>query len=255
MKITILGCGPSKGVPMIGPDWGNCDPANPKNRRRRSSILLEDQGSILLVDTGPDCRQQLLDAGVSRLDAVLYTHAHGDHLHGIDELGALNYVMQRSIDIYVNEATLDELIQRFAYCLNPLPQGRGYYRPVLTPHLINGPFRIGPFTVEPIDQDHGFSRSLGFRFGNFAYSTDVVRMDETALSQLTGLDTWVVGCVREEPEHPVHAHLPRVLDWVQRLKPRRTILTHMSQTLDYETLKRRLPPGVEPAYDGLVFEI
>jgi phosphoribosyl 1,2-cyclic phosphate phosphodiesterase len=254
MRITILGCGSSKGVPVLGPNWGACDPANPKNNRRRASILVQEGDASVLVDTGPDCRTQLLDAAISTLNGVIYTHAHADHLHGINELGTLNWLMKKPIDIYANPATLEEISQRFAYCLQPLPPGQGYFRPVLTPHLIDGPFNIGPFVIEPIDQDHGFSRSLGFRFNRFAYSTDVVMLDETALAQLEGLDTWVVGCLGLEP-HPVHAHLDRVLEWVALLQPRRTILTHLGYTLDYETLRRQLPPGIEPGYDGLVVEV
>lgn len=254
MRVTILGCGGSTGVPAIGNRWGACDPADPKNHRRRASILVETQGTRILVDTTPDLREQLLDAQVSRLDAVLYTHAHADHSHGIDELREICRLMDAPVPIFADAKTLDDLQQRFAYCFTPLTQEAIYYKPVLVPHVIDGRFRVGPVEVVPFEQDHGFSTSQGFRFGRFAYSTDVVRLDEAAFAALEGIDVWVVDCVRVDP-HPVHAHLPLTLSWIERVKPRRAILTHMNNTLDYQALSRRLPPGVEPGYDGLMIDV
>jgi len=253
MKVTVLGCGSSGGVPLIGGNWGKCDPNEPRNRRRRVSILVEDDETRLLVDTSPDLREQLLDAGVSRLDAVLYTHAHADHLHGIDDLRGLNRAMRRPIPVYASETTLDEISARFAYVFRPIPESHGFYKPVLIPNRIDGPFRIGSIPVVPIDQDHGFTRSLGFRFGGIAYSTDVVELDEAAFAALAGVKIWIVDCVRTE-SHPTHSHLAKTLGWIARLKPERAILTHMDAGLDYAKLKRELPPGVEPGYDGLVAE-
>src|SRR3984957_518467 len=177
MKVTVLGCGASWGVPAIGPDWGRCDPADPRNRRRRCSLLVESRSVRLLIDTSPDLREQLLDAGVARLDAVVMTHAHADHLHGIDDLRTVNRLMQKAIPLYADAATLAEVGRRFGYVLDP-PSGAGFYRPTLTPHEISGPFAIGPVPVTPFVQDHGFSTTLGFRIGGFAFSTDVTELDE-----------------------------------------------------------------------------
>ena len=255
MRITMLGCGPSWGVPRIGDDWGACDPAEPRNRRRRVSILLEDGGSALLIDTSPDLRQQLLDAEIRQVDAVLFTHAHADHLHGIDDLRSVNRMMQKALPIYADPKTLDEIRRRFGYVLTPPRPDAGalFYKPVLEATAITGPFEVAGIAVTPFTQDHGFSQSLGFRFGRFAYSTDVIRLDEEAFAVLAGVETWIVDCIRREP-HVTHSHLEQTLAWIARLKPRRAILTHMDESLDYDTLRRALPTGVEPGYDGLVIE-
>ncbi len=254
MKVTVLGSGGSAGVPLIGNDWGQCDPNNPRNRRSRPSILVEDRGTAILVDTSPDLREQLIMAQVSRLDAVLWTHIHADHTHGVDDLRGLNVLMQAPIDAYADRDTLAGLIERFGYCFTPAKQGM-YYKPVLTPHEITGPFTVRDTHVQPFEQDHGWMKTLGFRFGRFAYSTDVVRLDEDAFAVLEGIDTWIVDCVRIEPAHPVHAHLELTLSWIERVRPRRAYLTHMNHTVDYDTICRLLPPGVEPGYDGLVIEV
>ncbi|HEV2161353.1 MAG TPA: MBL fold metallo-hydrolase [Stellaceae bacterium] len=256
MKITILGCGPSWGVPRIGGDWGACDPANRKNRRRRVSILVEECGRTILVDTSPDLREQLLDAGAGRIDAVLFTHAHADHLHGIDDLRGVNRIVKAAIPTYATPATLAEIERRFAYVFAPLKPGRegNYYKPVLERHPIDGPFTAAGIAVTPFTQDHGFSQTLGFRFGRFAYSTDVIALDEAAFQALAGIDTWVVDCIRPEP-HVTHSHIDRTLAWIDRVRPRRAVLTHMDESLDYETLRRTLPAGVEPGYDGMVIDI
>ncbi|MFV3128583.1 MBL fold metallo-hydrolase [Niveispirillum sp. KHB5.9] len=253
LRITILGCGGSSGVPLIGNDWGAANPANPRNRRRRPSILVQHRDTTILVDTGPDIREQLLDADVRRLDGVLYTHAHADHAHGIDELRAVNWQQHTPIDIHADRATLDILTKRFDYCFEPPPVKPPFFpRPVLIPHLLNGPLRIGSIDIIPFEQDHGYSKSVGFRFGPIAYSTDVVALDDHAFDILHGVDTWIVDCVRVAPPHPVHAHWEITRGWIERLRPRRAILTHMNQSMDYDTLRRMLPPGVEPAHDGMV---
>jgi phosphoribosyl 1,2-cyclic phosphate phosphodiesterase len=254
MQVTILGCGGSGGVPIVGDVWGACDPANPKNRRRRVSILVEEGPTTILVDTSPDLREQLLDAHVRRLDGVVYTHGHADHLHGIDDLRGINQRMQAPIDIWADDNTLQAIRERFAYVFEGVPEGRFYYKPVLRPHRIEGGFRIGPIAIESFAQGHGWSETLGLRFGPFGYSTDAHRLDDAAFAALAGIDTWIVDCVREEP-HPTHSHLEQTLDWIRRVKPRRAVLTHMGTALDYEALKARLPPGVEPGYDGMVLEV
>jgi phosphoribosyl 1,2-cyclic phosphate phosphodiesterase len=255
MRVTMLGCGPSWGVPRIGGDWGACDPGNPKNRRRRVSILVEDGGATLLVDTSPDLREQLLDAAVKRIDAVLFTHAHADHLHGIDDLRSVNRMMGKALPIYADTGTMEEIRRRFGYVLSPPPEEAKslFYKPVLDAHEIDGPFTAAGIPVTPFVQDHGFSRTLGFRFGRFAYSTDVFELDEAAFAALAGIEVWIVDCIRREP-HVTHSHVEKTLGWIARLKPRRAILTHMDQSLDYETLRRVLPDGVEPGYDGLVIQ-
>jgi len=253
MRVTMLGCGGSFGVPLIGGHWGACDPANPKNRRRRVSILVEEGGTTLLVDTGPDMREQLLDAGVTKVDAVLYTHAHADHSHGLNDLRALAYHMGRPIDIYGSQATLDDLTKSFAYAFRT--DAHAVYKRIVVAHRIDGPLRLGAIDVVPFEQDHGFGfKTLGFRFGAMAYSTDVAELDEAAFMALEGVETWIVDCLRYEP-HPTHSHFERTMGWIERVRPKRAVLTHMNQALDYEELRGRCPPGVEPGYDGLVIEL
>ena len=256
MRVTMLGCGPSWGVPRIGGEWGACDPANPRNRRRRVSLLLETSGANLLIDTSPDLREQLLDAGVRRIDAVLFTHAHADHLHGIDDLRSVNWLMQRGIPVFASAQALADISRRFGYVFDPVKPGAqlAYYKPVLEPQAIDGPFRAAGVDVMPFLQDHGFSKTLGFRIGAMAYSTDVIELDEAAFATLRGVELWIVDCIRRKP-HATHAHLEKTLRWIARAKPRRAVLTHMDESLDYETLRRELPAGVEPGYDGLVIEL
>ncbi|MEE8270231.1 MAG: MBL fold metallo-hydrolase [Alphaproteobacteria bacterium] len=253
MKITILGCGGSLGVPMVGNRWGTCDPANPKNRRRRPAILVESSGTVVLVDTPTDLREQLLDAAVDRVDAVLYTHAHADHLHGIDDLRPLIWE-HGPLPAYADAATSGHLMERFAYAVAGADIDRHLYKPILDVRPIDGPVRIGDLDIVPIVQDHGYSESMGFRFGAFAYSTDVVDLDDAAFAALADLDVWVVDATREKP-HPSHAHLDRALGWIDRLRPRRAYLTHLSHMMDYDRLMATLPRGVEPAYDGLVIDL
>jgi phosphoribosyl 1,2-cyclic phosphate phosphodiesterase len=254
MKATVLGCGPSWGVPAIGPDWGRCDPAEPRNYRRRCSLLVESRGAVLLIDTSPDLRQQLLDAGTARLDAVLLTHAHADHLHGIDDIRMINSLTGKPIPLYANAGTLAEVERRFGYATKPAVPGRPLYRPALTPHEVIGPFSAAGMMVEPFVQSHGFSTTLGFRIGRLAYSTDVVELDDNAFRALAGTELWIVDCLRREP-HPTHSHLAKTLAWIERVRPRRAVLTHMDQSLDYRALGAELPDGVEPGYDGLTIEL
>lgn len=253
MKVTILGCGSSGGVPLIGNDWGACDPTNPKNRRSRVSVLVEEGDAVLLIDTSPDMRQQLLDANVKKISAVLYTHAHADHCHGIDDLRSVNWMTQKPMPIYGDQSTLKELEERFPYVFKGSSVPGHFYKPSVEPHVVKGPFHIEGVEVVPFRQDHGYGHTMGFRFKNFAYTTDAHSLDDAAFAALVGVKIWVVDCVREQP-HPTHSHLAQSLVWIERVKPQYAYLTHMNQSLDYETLKRQLPSGVEPAYDGLVFE-
>ena len=254
MKVTLLGCGASWGVPAIGPDWGRCDSADPRNRRRRGSLLVESRGAALLIDTAPDLRQQLLDAGVSRLDAVLLTHAHADHLHGIDDLRMVSQLVGRAIPFYAGPQALAEANSRFGYAFKPVTPGRPAYRPALEPHTIEGPFAAAGMPVVPFEQSHGYGMTLGFRIGPVGYSTDVVELDDDAFDALAGVELWIVDCLRREP-HPTHSHVAKSLTWIERVGPRRAVLTHMDQSLDYRELAAELPPGVEPGQDGLVIEL
>jgi phosphoribosyl 1,2-cyclic phosphate phosphodiesterase len=254
MRVTILGCGASTGVPAIGPNWGRCDPADPRNRRRRGSVLVEVGSVVILIDTSPDLREQLLDAEVSSLDAVVVTHAHADHLHGIDDLRSVNRLMQRAIPLYADSKTLGEIDRRFGYVFEPIKETGRYHKPTLVPHEIDGPFEIEGTPIVPFKQDHGFSTTLGLRVGGFAYSTDVVELDAAAFAIIEGVELWIVDCLRREP-HPTHSHLAKTLSWITRVRPRRAVLTHMDQSLDYRELSAELPAGVEPGRDGLVIEL
>lgn len=261
LRVTLLGTGGSGGVPLLGGEgetgnWGDCDPAEPRNRRTRTSALVEGPGGgRLLIDAGPDLRQQLLAAGKARLDAVLFTHAHADHILGIDDLRQVNRVMGRELPAYGTRATLSRLDDRFDYAfIGPTPPY--FFRPALTAIRVEygQALEVAGMRLTLFRQDHGVMDTLGLRVGGFAYSTDVVVLPEESLPHLQGLDTWVVGCFQKRP-HKVHANLDQVLDWVALLKPRRTVLTHMSVEMDYATLRRELPPGIEPGYDGMVLEV
>jgi phosphoribosyl 1,2-cyclic phosphate phosphodiesterase len=254
MKVTILGCGASTGVPAIGPNWGKCDPADPRNRRRRASLLVEVGEVAILIDTSPDLREQLIDTRVRRLDAVVMTHAHADHVHGIDDIRQLNRLMSAAIPLWADTKTLAEIRRRFGYALEPPSEPGRFYKPTLEPNEINGPFAVRGVLVAPFVQDHGFSTSLGFRIGAMAYSTDVTELDEAAFAAVAGVDLWIVDCMRRAP-HPTHSHLDKTLGWIKRVRPRRAVLTHMDQSLDYRALAAELPDGVEPGQDGLVIEL
>jgi len=256
MKVTILGSGGSSGTPAVARGWGNCDPSNPKNSRLRPSILVENGDTCLLVDTSPDLRQQLLNADVKRLDAVLFTHYHADHLHGIDDLRQINREMNAAIDIYTDTDTLAVISDRFGYVLEPLAEDADmYYKPTLVPHEISDgdKFSIGNIDIDVFTQDHGFCDTLGFRFGPIAYTTDVVELPDHAFDILKGVDTWIVGTLVDNP-HPTHAHVDKALEWFSRVGPRRGVLSHLGYGFDYDTLNNRLPDHVEPAFDGMILE-
>ena len=261
LEITLLGSGSSGGVPRADGEWGACDPADPRNRRSRCSLLVRRLGegaereTTVLVDTSPDLRVQTAEAGVKRLDAVLLTHDHADQTHGIDDIRAF-FIRQRArIPTYADPATTASMMRRFGYVF----EGQGGYpgiadlRP-LPPHgadwTLDGPSGVIPVTT--FDQDHGEVRSVGYRFGDVAYSSDVVDLDAAAFAALEDLDVWIVDALRWRP-HPTHAHVERTLDWIARVRPRRAILTNMHIDLDFEDLKAKLPAGVEPGHDGLRF--
>ncbi|MFO1066970.1 MAG: MBL fold metallo-hydrolase [Geminicoccaceae bacterium] len=253
MRVTILGCGTSSGVPMIGCDCPVCTSTDPRNHRTRCSILVEAHGQRILVDTGPDMRIQLLAARVHALDALIYTHAHADHVHGIDDVRTINNLIGRGLPTYADGTVFERIRARFDYAFQDNNAEHGFWRPQLVPHAFAGPFRIGDVEVEPFRQGHGRGESWGLRFGPFAYSTDADDLDEAAFAALEGVEVWVVDALRDRP-HPSHAHLKRTLRWIERVKPKRAFLTHMNHEVDYADWLARLPAGVEPAYDGLVIE-
>lgn len=257
MRVTVLGCGPSGGVPLVGCACAVCTSSEARNRRLRSSILVAEGGTQILVDTSPDLREQMLDNKINRLDAIVYTHGHADHMHGIDEVRSINYLMNRALPAYGDDATLAELRTRFGYAFdNPGPRNGFWYQPALEATPVRGPFRVGALDVVPFPQSHGHGRepTLGLRFGPFAYSTDVKELTEEGFGALEGVEVWLVDCLSEQP-NPAHSDLKQTLGWIKRVKPRRAILTHMNHSLDYNALVAKLPPGVEPAHDGMVIEI
>ncbi|GGI79473.1 phosphoribosyl 1,2-cyclic phosphodiesterase [Polymorphobacter multimanifer] len=259
MRVTILGCGTSSGVPRIGGadghgDWGLCDPANPKNRRRRVSILVEHEETTLLVDTGPDLREQLLGAGVAHLDGVFITHDHADHAHGIDDLRQVFHAMRRPVDVWASPETFSVIGKRFDYVF----EGAAGYPASCTAHRLTGAITIGSIAITPFPQIHGDLESSGLRFDaggrSLAYSTDVKAFDDRATAALTGLDLWVVDALRRAP-HPTHSHLDATLAWIAHYQPEAALLTHMDQSMDHATLCAELPAHIRPAHDGLTIAL
>lgn len=263
-RIVLLGTGSSGGVPRVGGDWGACDPAEPRNRRTRCSALVErwnDAGDItrILIDTSPDLREQLLACGTTHLDAVVYTHDHADQAHGIDDVRALAIRQRSQIPVYFDADTKGRLETRFGYIFN----GAGGYPPILAVQPVLVPLkrvdihgRGGPVEFLPFDMEHGRIRCLGFRIGDVAYCNDVNGLPPESMQALNGLDTLIIDALRYTP-HPTHAHLELTLSWIAELKPHRAILTNLHVDMDYRTLQRELPDGVEPAFDGMeiVFDL
>jgi phosphoribosyl 1,2-cyclic phosphate phosphodiesterase len=262
MRVTILGCGSSAGVPRPGLGWGACDPNNPKNRRRRCALLVEKTGEAgttrVMVDVGPDLREQLISADVHWLDGVFITHEHADHIHGIDDLRSLFILNKKRLDVYLDEPTSRTVFDRFDYCFKS-PEG-SHYPPIVNGHLIqpgqtvtiNGPG--GSLEILPFLQVHGDIPSLGYRFDDLAYSSDLSDLPDDSLRELAGLDIWIVDALRYKP-HPSHFTLDEALAWIGRVKPRRAVLTNLHSDLDYEALKAKLPAHIEPAYDGMKIEL
>jgi phosphoribosyl 1,2-cyclic phosphate phosphodiesterase len=264
LEVTILGCGSSAGVPRADGNWGACDPGEPRNRRSRCSLMVRrpspdgpTAATTLIVDAAPELRLQANAAGIRRLDALLLTHDHADQCHGIDDIRAFAIVQRARIGCWMDAATAASLDARFSYLFH----GEGLYPAIADAHFtpphgeaweIAGP--SGSIPVMTFDQDHGGVRSLGYRFGDIAYSSDLVDLPESSFAALEGLDVWIVDALRYAP-HPTHAHVDKALAWIERVRPRRAILTNMHIDLDFAELTRRLPQGVEPAYDGLTVNI
>ena len=238
------------GVPLVGGIWGACNPANPKNRRRRVSIYVEAAGAAILVDTSPDLRMQLLDAGIARLDAVLFTHEHADHCHGIDDLRQIFHNRGSPVAGFAGERTLRSLQKRFDYVF----EGKWGYPASAEPNLLTDRMEIGPIAVCAVEQPHGTITSTGLRFEqdgkSVGYSTDFKELTDDMTKLFEGIDVWIVDALRARP-HPTHSHLERTLGYIEQLKPRRAILTHMDNSMDYRSLLRELPPHVEPGFDGM----
>lgn len=254
MKLRILGCGTSSGVPRIGNDWGACDPTNPRNRRRRASILVESATTRVLVDTSPDLREQLLDADVADVDGVIWTHDHADHCHGLDDLRQLYHARGQPVCGYARPETLASLRQRFAYAFD----GKDGYPPTVTGRRLVDDWQLGDIRIRVVDQPHGTITSAGLRFdapnGSIAYSTDFNILTDEMARLFEGVNIWVVDALRHKP-HPTHPHLAQTLEWITALQPGHAVLTHMDQSMDYATLCAALPESVEPGWDGMELEM
>lgn len=260
LRFTILGCGSSGGVPRLGGQWGDCDPSNPRNRRSRCSLLVERLGAEgttrVLIDTAPDMREQLLAAGVGTLDAVAYTHAHADHVHGLDDIRQIVFNTGARMPVWADGTTQDALISRFGYAFVQPPGSP--YPPICDINAIKGPFAIegagGRITLTPFRVEHGDIEALGFRVANVAYLPDVSAIPDEAVAHLEGLDLWILDALRRRP-HPTHFHLDRALEWIARMRPRAAILTNLHNDLDYAAVEAETPDTVRAAFDGMVVEL
>lgn len=252
LKVTVLGCGASGGVPLLKYGWGQCDSNNPKNRRTRSSIMIETEKTKLLVDMSPDLRQQLLRLESSQIDGVFVTHEHYDHTNGINELRPVYFGTGKSLQIFAKDYVMRSVKKMFYYLFED--SGRDLYKPYVEANVVEDEFVVGDISGICFEQDHGYLKSTGLRIGDFAYTTDVVSFEKDTFEKLRGLDTWIVGCLSRDAK-PTHANLDTVLHWVGELKPRQTYLTHMSVDLDYDSLRADLPQNVFPAYDGLQINV
>ncbi len=254
MKLTVLGCGTSTGVPRIGNDWGDCDPNNPKNRRTRSAIIVEHDGFRVLVDTGPDLRQQLLDNDIERINAVIWTHDHADHCHGIDDLRQLYLRQKGPIDGYASERTADALLARFGYVFS----GNAGYPATATMTHLSQAMQIGPFQISSTEQPHGPITSTGLRFAtggkSIAYAIDFSSITDSMIAVYQNVNCLVCDCLRDQP-HPTHAHTDMALNLFKQTGAKSGLLTHMDKSMDYATVLTQLPPHIRPAFDGLTLEL
>lgn len=260
IRYTILGCGSSGGVPRLGGHWGECDPTNPKNRRRRCSMLVQrigvDGTTNVLIDTSPDMRQQLIDADIGTLDGVVWTHSHADHVHGLDDLRQVVFNTKKRLAVWADGDTQNDLFSRFGYAF--VQPDDSPYPPILEMHTIKGDVTIvgagGPITMTPFKVNHGSIDALGFRINNLAYLPDVAVIPDDVWPVLQDLDVWVLDALRRTP-HPTHAHLERSLEWIERVAPKRAVLTNMHIDLDYAEVDAETPDHITPAYDGMVLSL
>ncbi|MGD9918016.1 MAG: MBL fold metallo-hydrolase [Paenirhodobacter sp.] len=260
LRFTILGCGSSGGVPRIGGHWGDCDPNNPKNRRTRCSMLVERVGAggttRVLIDTSPDMREQLLRAGVGALDAVVYTHSHADHVHGLDDLRQITFNMRARLPVWADGDTTEALLSRFGYAFVQPPDSN--YPPICDLRSIHGPFEIsgagGAIPFRPFKVEHGNIDALGFRIGGLAYLPDVSTIPEAATACLEGLDCWVIDALRRTP-HPTHFNLATALDWVAKVGAKSAVLTNLHIDLDHDVVEAETPDHIHAAFDGMVIEL
>lgn len=260
LSFRVLGCGSSGGVPRLGGQWGACDPSEPKNTRTRCSLLITRQSgddiTRILIDTSPDMRSQLLKADVGTLDAVIYTHGHADHVHGIDDLRMIVFNMRQRLQVWADGDTSNDLLGRFGYAFVQ-PKGSAY-PPICELNSIDGDITIsgagGDITLTPFEVEHGRIDALGFRIGDVAYLPDVSSIPDAAWDKLQNLDTWIVDALRREP-HPTHSHLANTLEWIARAAPKKAILTNMHNDLDYATVAAETPDHVHPAYDGMTLTV
>ena len=258
MRVTLLGCGTSVGVPALGhAGWGRCNPDDPRNRRQRCAVLVQTEATTILVDAGPDIRQQLLPLGLRKIDAVLITHTHSDHIAGLDDLRAFYWPDRIDLRLHATSFHGDFIKARFPYLFEKKPESPSYFVPPMKIMDIAPGQRleIGDIAVDVFHQDHGTTDSLGFMFNDlFAYSTDVVRLEDVVLDQIAGVPLWIVEALRDTP-HQSHSHYEQTFDWIARVKPARAVLTHLGLEADYETLAALCPPNTEPGVDGMVFEL
>ena len=258
LKVTILGCGTSVGVPALGSaGWGACNPDNPKNRRQRCALLVQSETTTIVVDAGPDIRNQLIPFNLKKIDALLITHTHADHIAGLDDIRTFYWPDRIKIPVYATQTHGDDIKERYPYLFTKQDSSPTYFEPPLDHHIIAAGDRLelGDISVKCLHQDHGRAFSLGFIFNDLiGYSTDVVAMPEENFTALANIPVWIVEALRTQT-HQAHSHLEQTLEWIERVTPKQAYLTHLGLEADYDVIEQSTPPHVSPAYDGLSFTV